>query len=222
MKFAAVQLLKQRAGRAHAEAAPARAAAAGAARRGAAAAGAGLRASVLRRPARRSAIVRRSTIVALDTSFSMSAPGTFERAKQLAKDAIGSVPAGDLVGVVTFADAAEIVAKPSADRALAAAADRRRAAGLRRHALPRGALAPRSQQLGGRQRARSSSSPTCRRAAGTPATARRCPKGRRSRSPTSGAPPPNLAVTSRAAAAGSGRRHGPQRRRRARATRACS
>ncbi len=60
------------------------------------------------------------TIVALDTSFSLSAPGRFERAKQLAKDAVGSVPAGDLVGVVTFSDTAEIAVKPNADRVLAA------------------------------------------------------------------------------------------------------
>ncbi len=50
------------------------------------------------------------TIVALDISYSMSAPGRFDRAKQLAKDAIARAPAGDRVGVVTFADAAEIVA----------------------------------------------------------------------------------------------------------------
>src|SRR5471032_1497486 len=52
------------------------------------------------------------TVVAIDTSFSLAAPGRFERAKQLARQAIAAVPAGDLVGVVTFADEAEIVAKP--------------------------------------------------------------------------------------------------------------
>jgi hypothetical protein len=62
------------------------------------------------------------TMVALDTSYSVSAPGRFDRAKQLAKEAIARVPGGDLVGVVTFADEAEIVAKPSVDRVLAAAA----------------------------------------------------------------------------------------------------
>jgi hypothetical protein len=62
------------------------------------------------------------TIGALDTSISVSAPGRFERAKQLAKDAIGRVPSGDLVGVVTFADEAETVARPSADLVLASAA----------------------------------------------------------------------------------------------------
>ncbi|HMB79626.1 MAG TPA: BatA domain-containing protein, partial [Vicinamibacterales bacterium] len=55
------------------------------------------------------------TMVALDTSYSLAAPGRFERAKQLAKDAIAKAPAGDLVGVVTFADDAEVVAKPGSD-----------------------------------------------------------------------------------------------------------
>jgi hypothetical protein len=62
------------------------------------------------------------TIVALDTSYSMAAPGRFERARQLAKNAISHAPSSDLVAVVTFADQAEVVAKPSADRVLAASA----------------------------------------------------------------------------------------------------
>lgn len=62
------------------------------------------------------------TVVALDTSLSLSAPGRFARAQQLGKDAIRRAPAGDLVGVVTFADAAEVAAAPSADRALATSA----------------------------------------------------------------------------------------------------
>ena len=40
-----------------------------------------------------------ATLVAIDTSASMSAPGQFDRARQLAKDAIGPAPAGTLVGV---------------------------------------------------------------------------------------------------------------------------
>jgi hypothetical protein len=59
------------------------------------------------------------TVVALDTSYSLAAPGRFDRARQLAKDAIARAPAGDLVGVVTFADEAEIVARPGPDRSLA-------------------------------------------------------------------------------------------------------
>jgi hypothetical protein len=62
------------------------------------------------------------TVVALDTSYSLAAPGRFERAQQLARDAIARAPAGDLVGVVTFADEAEIVAKPTTDRVLASSA----------------------------------------------------------------------------------------------------
>ena len=62
------------------------------------------------------------TIIALDTSFSMSAPGVFERARQAAKAAVDRARSGDLVGVVTFADEPNLVAKPSTDRALARAA----------------------------------------------------------------------------------------------------
>jgi hypothetical protein len=63
-----------------------------------------------------------ATVIALDTSYSMSGPGRFERARQLAKDAIARAPARDLVGVVTFADQAQIVMKPAADRVLASSA----------------------------------------------------------------------------------------------------
>jgi hypothetical protein len=63
-----------------------------------------------------------ATVVALDTSFSLSASGRFARARQLAKEAITRAPAGDDVAVVTFADQAEVVLRPSADRALARSA----------------------------------------------------------------------------------------------------
>ncbi len=63
-----------------------------------------------------------TTVVALDTSVSLSAPGRFARARQLANDAIASAPAGDDVAVVTFADQAEVVLRPSPDRALARSA----------------------------------------------------------------------------------------------------
>jgi hypothetical protein len=70
-----------------------------------------------------------ATIVAVDTSYSLSAPGRMARARQLAKDAIARVPAGDMVGVVAFADVADVVAAPAIDRALAASAIDRIAAG---------------------------------------------------------------------------------------------
>jgi Aerotolerance regulator N-terminal/von Willebrand factor type A domain len=62
------------------------------------------------------------TMVALDTSYSMSAPGRFAHAQQLARDAIAHAPTGDLVGVVTFADDATVAAKPGVDRVLATSA----------------------------------------------------------------------------------------------------
>jgi hypothetical protein len=62
------------------------------------------------------------TVVVLDTSYSMSAPGRFERARQLAREAVARASSSDLVGVVTFADVADIAAKPSADHVLANAA----------------------------------------------------------------------------------------------------
>lgn len=62
------------------------------------------------------------TIVVLDTSLSLAAPGRFERARQLARDAINGVPSGDLAGVVTFADEAVVAARPSLDRGLALSA----------------------------------------------------------------------------------------------------
>jgi hypothetical protein len=62
------------------------------------------------------------TIVALDTSYSMSAPGRFERARQLARDAIARAPSGDRVGLVAFSDDASIVAQPTSDRVLVTSA----------------------------------------------------------------------------------------------------
>jgi aerotolerance regulator-like protein/VWA domain-containing protein len=90
------------------------------------------------------------TVVALDTSYSMSAPGRFARAKQLAKDAIARAPAGDLVGVVTFDDDAQIVMKPGADRVLAASAIDEAAAGFGATRY-RAALSASAQHLAGRR-----------------------------------------------------------------------
>ena len=90
-----------------------------------------------------------TTIVALDTSYSLSAPGRFERARQLAKDAIAKAPASDTVGVVTFADESEIAAKPGVDRVLAAAAIDRATVGFGATRY-RAALSAAVQALAGR------------------------------------------------------------------------
>jgi hypothetical protein len=62
------------------------------------------------------------TVVALDTSLSMSAPGRFERAKQLAIEAINRAPADDEVGVVSFGESAAILSPLGDGRPLAIAA----------------------------------------------------------------------------------------------------
>ena len=69
---------------------------------------------------RRRARARR-TIVALDTSLSMSAPGQFERRAQLANRR-SPAHAGDPVAVVTFSDVREVAAPAGGDRATAHAA----------------------------------------------------------------------------------------------------
>jgi len=90
------------------------------------------------------------TMIAFDTSYSLDAPGRFDRAKQLAIDAIGRAAPGDLVGVVTFADQAQIVAQPSADRVLAASAIRDAVVGYGATRY-RAALSAASQALAGRR-----------------------------------------------------------------------
>jgi hypothetical protein len=90
------------------------------------------------------------TMVALDTSYSMAAPGAFDRARQLARAAIDRVPSGDLVGVVTFSDLPALVATPAPDRAfaLSAISAAKPGSGATRY---RGALAAAVQALGGRR-----------------------------------------------------------------------
>jgi len=90
------------------------------------------------------------TVVALDTSYSLAAAGRFERAKQLAKDAVAKAPSGDLVGVVTFADEAEIVARAGSDRTLANDAIEQAAVGYGSTRY-RAALSAASQDLAGRR-----------------------------------------------------------------------
>ena len=51
-------------------------------------------------------------IVAIDRSFSMTAPGRFERALTLAREAIDSTPRGDRIAVVAFDDRADTLSAP--------------------------------------------------------------------------------------------------------------
>ena len=64
----------------------------------------------------------RVTVVALDTSLSVSAPEQFARARALAHAAVDRASSRDPVAVITFADAAEVAVRPTTDRALVRAA----------------------------------------------------------------------------------------------------
>ena len=63
-----------------------------------------------------------ATVVLVDTSFSVSAPGQADEARALARAAVDEAPAGHLVAVVAFDDAARVAASLTFDRAAARAA----------------------------------------------------------------------------------------------------
>jgi hypothetical protein len=56
------------------------------------------------------------TVVALDTSLSLSGPGQFRAARVAAQQAVEQAPAGHQVALVTFSDRASLVVPPTADR----------------------------------------------------------------------------------------------------------
>lgn len=88
----------------------------------------------------------RVTVVAVDTSFSMGAPGQFARAQGLARDAITGIARNDRVGVIGFADSADVVAEAGdRDVALAAVNRLRPGFGATRYAA---AIAKAVEQIG--------------------------------------------------------------------------
>ena len=56
------------------------------------------------------------TVVALDTSLSLSAPGQFERARSAAREAVDNAPVTHNVALLTFNDGASLVVPPTTDR----------------------------------------------------------------------------------------------------------
>jgi hypothetical protein len=62
------------------------------------------------------AVVAPVTVIALDTSLSMSAPGQWARAQQVAREAVQQASSTHSVALVTFADAATLVVPPTTDR----------------------------------------------------------------------------------------------------------
>jgi hypothetical protein len=91
-----------------------------------------------------------ATVVLVDVSASLSAPGQFDRVRQLAANAARAAPATHSVAVVAFASAADVVAPLSADRAgaLAAVAQLTPGAGATRF---QAALQRAGEELGGRR-----------------------------------------------------------------------
>jgi hypothetical protein len=62
------------------------------------------------------------TVIAVDTSMSMTAPGQFGRAREAATRALNAAPSSHAVALIGFADAATIVVEPTTDRSAIAAA----------------------------------------------------------------------------------------------------
>jgi hypothetical protein len=56
------------------------------------------------------------TVVMIDTSLSMTAPGQWDRARELARQAVRDAPATHNVALVAFADGARVVVPPTTDR----------------------------------------------------------------------------------------------------------
>jgi hypothetical protein len=56
------------------------------------------------------------TVIALDTSLSLSAPGQFDAARQAARRAVEDAPATATVALLTFADSASLIVPPTTDR----------------------------------------------------------------------------------------------------------
>ena len=62
------------------------------------------------------------TVVAVDTSMSLSAPGQFDRAKEAALRAVDAAPASHAVALMSFSDSAAVAVDPTTDRSAARAA----------------------------------------------------------------------------------------------------
>jgi hypothetical protein len=68
------------------------------------------------------AVAAGTTVIAIDTSMSMSIPAQFARAQKAAINLISNAPAGQRVAVMAFDDRATLVSPPSFDRGSARAA----------------------------------------------------------------------------------------------------
>ena len=90
------------------------------------------------------------TVIAIDTSMSMTAPGQFDRARDAAHRAISATPASSGLALISFNDAASVVVQPTTDRSAMSTA----LAGLEpgdRGTRYRTALARASEVIGARE-----------------------------------------------------------------------
>lgn len=71
------------------------------------------------------------TVIALDTSLSMSAPGQMDRARDAASRIVNDAPTSHALALITFADAATVAVEPTTDRAALHAAIAQAAPALR-------------------------------------------------------------------------------------------
>ena len=67
-------------------------------------------------PATVASIPAAMTVIALDTSLSMSAPGQWERAQEIARQAVRDAPGTHQLALLSFADGARMVVPPTTDR----------------------------------------------------------------------------------------------------------
>ncbi len=56
------------------------------------------------------------TVIAVDTSLSMSAPGQFDRARDAVARALDAAPSSHAVALIGFSDAATVLVPPTTDR----------------------------------------------------------------------------------------------------------
>ncbi|MEO8681395.1 MAG: BatA domain-containing protein [Vicinamibacterales bacterium] len=105
------------------------------------------------RPYLASAVVPMSaplTVVAVDTSFSLSAPGQIEKARAAAREAVRAALATDAAALVSFGDEAVVTVPPTPDRgSVTAGVDRLTAGGG--GTRYRTALAKAAELIGGRE-----------------------------------------------------------------------
>jgi hypothetical protein len=69
------------------------------------------------------------TVIAVDTSMSMTAPGQFDRAREAAIGAVAAAPGSQALALISFNDAASVVVPPTTDRSAMRAAIARLAPG---------------------------------------------------------------------------------------------